>query len=243
MEGKRHLGAAIGTEAFKEVYVREKVAKWVLEVDSLMTIALTQPHATYVAFTHGLAAKWNYLSRTISGIAHLFQPLEDIIRQRFLPTLTGQNTFSDNVRDLTALPSRLGGLGITNPVRQADSQHATSQSVTAPLVKHIIEQSRELPVEAQEQLQAKHRARYAKQQAQVEANNLLPSLSNTMRKQLRLPKKKEPSHGLPLYQSQSMGSLSTKEHFVILCAFGMDGNHYYYHRSVFVTRASQWNMH
>ena len=65
------------------------------------------------------------------------------------------------------MPSRLGGLGITNPVRQADSQHANSQSVTAPLVKHLIEQSRELPVEAQEQLQAKHAARYAKQQAQV----------------------------------------------------------------------------
>ena len=86
MEGKRHLGAAIGTEAFKEVYVREKVAKWVLEVDSLMTIALTQPHATYVAFTHGLAAKWNYLSRTISGIADLFQPLEDIVNNSFRPS-------------------------------------------------------------------------------------------------------------------------------------------------------------
>ena len=109
--------------------------------------------------------------------------------------------------------------------------------VTAPLVKHI-EQSRELPV-AQE-LQAKHAAHYAKQQANViEANNLL-LFQTQCRKQLTLPKKKEPPHGLPLYQSQSMGSLSTKEHFVMLCAFGMDGDHC---RSVFVTRASQWNMH
>ena len=69
-------------------------------------------------FTHGLAAKWNYLSQIISDIADFFQPLEDIIHQHFLPTLTYQNSFSDSFRALTALPSRLGGLGITNPVNK-----------------------------------------------------------------------------------------------------------------------------
>ena len=59
--------------------------------------------------------------------------------------------FSDSVRDLTALPSRLGGLGIANPVEQAESQHRTFRRVTALLIKHIIEQSRELPAEAQEE--------------------------------------------------------------------------------------------
>ena len=77
-EGKRHLGAAIGTEVFKEAYVREKVATWVQEVDHLTTIAETQPHSVYAAFTHGLAAKWNYLSRTVPDTSDLFQPLEDI---------------------------------------------------------------------------------------------------------------------------------------------------------------------
>ena len=127
------FGAAIGTEAY--IYVREKVATWVQEVDQLTTIAETQPHAAYSAFTHGLAAMWNYLSRTVGD---LFQPLEDIIRKHFLPTLTGQNTFSDSIRDLTALPPRLGGLGIMNPVKQAELQYHTSCRVTAPLVKHII---------------------------------------------------------------------------------------------------------
>ena len=43
-EGKRHLGAAIGTQAFKEAYVRERVATWVREIDRLAAIAETQPH-------------------------------------------------------------------------------------------------------------------------------------------------------------------------------------------------------
>jgi len=64
--------------------------------------------------THGLAAKWKYLSQTISDIADFFQPLEDIIHQHFLPTLTYQNSFSDSIWALTALPTQLGGLGITN---------------------------------------------------------------------------------------------------------------------------------
>ena len=183
-EGKRHLGAAIGTEAFREAYVRDKIATWVQEIDRLTTIAKTQPHAAYAAFSHGLAAKWNYLSRTVPNSADLFQPLEDIIRQRFLPTITGQNTFSDSVRDLTALPTRLGGLGIASPVKQAESQYRTSRSVTLPLVKHIIEQSKELPAEAQQQqLEAKRAAHRENRQTKInEASNLLTALPSSLQK-------------------------------------------------------------
>ena len=84
-EGKRHLGAAIGNDAFREEYVREKVATWVEEVERLTRIAESQPHAAYAAFTHGLASKWTFLAHTVPDISNLFQPLEDVIRQRFLP--------------------------------------------------------------------------------------------------------------------------------------------------------------
>ena len=135
-----------------------------------------------------MAAKWNYLSRTVPDIGNLFQPLEDIIHQRFLPVLTGQNTFSDSVRDLLALPTRLGGLGIANPVKQAESQHHTSRRVTAPLIKHIIEQSRELPIEAQEeQFEAKRTTRRANQQTRTnEANNLAPTLPSSLQKAVEI---------------------------------------------------------
>ena len=43
MEGKRHLGAAIGTETLKKAYVQEKVATWIAEVDRLTKVAETQP--------------------------------------------------------------------------------------------------------------------------------------------------------------------------------------------------------
>ena len=78
-EGRKHLGAAIGTEAFRRSYVAKKVDGWTQEVMKLTHIAESQPHAAYAAYTHGLSFKWNYLSRTIPDTAELFIPLEKAV--------------------------------------------------------------------------------------------------------------------------------------------------------------------
>ena len=62
-------------------------------------------------------------------IGYLLQPLEDTIRQKFLTSLTGQNSFNDVTRQLMALPVRLGGLGITNPSTDASSQYESSMMI------------------------------------------------------------------------------------------------------------------
>jgi len=80
VEGKRQLGAALGTRSFAEEYVRRKVASWVDEIERLSSIALTQPHAAYAAYTHGLMSKWTFLARTAADIGDLFKPLEGAIR-------------------------------------------------------------------------------------------------------------------------------------------------------------------
>ena len=89
-EGRPYLGTAFGTEEFVTSRVKEKVAKWMKELDSLVTIALSQPHAAHAAFTHGLSSKWSYLTRTIQGIGTLLQLLETIITPKLIPALTGQ---------------------------------------------------------------------------------------------------------------------------------------------------------
>ena len=53
VEGKRHLGAVIGSPFFKETYVSELVKEWVLQLDELCNIAAIDPHAAYCAFTVG----------------------------------------------------------------------------------------------------------------------------------------------------------------------------------------------
>ena len=60
--------------------------------------------------------------RTIPDIDDLFQPLEEAIRYRLLPALTGKSSFSDVERELLALSVWHGGLGIPQPSRSAGKQ-------------------------------------------------------------------------------------------------------------------------
>ena len=52
--------------------------------------------------------------RTIPDIAPLLAPLEDAIRLHLIPALTGYAACSPILRDLLALPCRLGGMEIAN---------------------------------------------------------------------------------------------------------------------------------
>ena len=51
-EGKKYVGSAIGTQAFIESYVQQKVTTWVEELERLSSIAITQPHAAFAAFIY-----------------------------------------------------------------------------------------------------------------------------------------------------------------------------------------------
>ena len=53
-KGKRHLGAAIGSDDLKNEYVQQKVAEWVCELNKLSDIAMVEPHVAYSAYTHGI---------------------------------------------------------------------------------------------------------------------------------------------------------------------------------------------
>ena len=140
-EGKKYLGSAIGTQAFIESYVQQKVTTWVEELERLSSIAITQPHAAFAAFIHGLTSKWMYLARTTPNIDVLIKPLEETIRKVFLPNLTGQNPFNDIERDLLALPTHLGGLGIFDPCKKSVLQYSMCETISAPLVCLILDQS------------------------------------------------------------------------------------------------------
>ena len=105
----------------------------------------TQPQAAYAALTHGIMSKWLYVARTIPNISDLFLPLEEAIRHRFLPALTGRSGITDEERDLFALPCRLGGLGIPNPTKVVGKQYISSQRVSAPLTALILQQERTYP--------------------------------------------------------------------------------------------------
>ena len=84
--------------------------------------------------------------RTIPEIAGYLQPLEDSIRNHFIYSLLGEIP-KDPTRDLLALPARLGGMVITNPVKIAQQEYLNSKRLTGPLTKLIVEQDRDSNVD------------------------------------------------------------------------------------------------
>lgn len=110
------FGPAIGAQIFTEEHVGNKVQQWVNEIIALADIAVTQPHAAYSAFCHGLASHWSYVCKTIPDINDLLSPLKRAIYQHFLPLLTGLPPCFSLLHSLSALPARLGGLELVNPL-------------------------------------------------------------------------------------------------------------------------------
>ena len=123
---------------------------------------------------------------------------EDAIRHKFLPSLTGQSALNDETRDLMALPVRHGGLGIINPTRNTRSHHQSSESITAPLVSLIVEQSHTYDQEAKvEQLRAKKEAiKQHKQLDSAAAAELEDKLPNNLKRAIQVSKEKGASSWL-----------------------------------------------
>ena len=126
-EGKSYLGAPLGTTA-------AKVDQWVKEIDHLAKIAHSQTQSAYCALTNGLISRWNYLMRVVPDLGDKLQPIEEALRFRLLPAITGRSNISDAERCAFALPARDGGLRIPIPTEAAAEQYRASRSITEPLV-------------------------------------------------------------------------------------------------------------
>ena len=143
-EGKRHLGAAIGSPSFINDFVCHRVEEWREEIIKLASIASSQPHAAYAyaAFVHGTRNKWSYLCRTVPQSGPLLQPIEDAIHNSFIPAVMGRPPCSQVERKMLALPSKMGGLSLADPSFHANEEYEASKKVTSDLVQSIIQQDK-----------------------------------------------------------------------------------------------------
>ena len=142
-DGHKYLGAAIGSSAYKNNYVREKIKKWVQDVEELSLLAVEEPQVALSAYTKGICHRWTFIQRTLGGIGPFFQPLEDCIRHKLIPSIVGRNV-SDIERSIMSLPVRYGGLGIANPVKSCEREYQASKTITEDLSDLIYRQDQDL---------------------------------------------------------------------------------------------------
>jgi hypothetical protein len=151
-QGAKHLGAAVGSDAFREIFINNKLKEWTHSSEILSQIAATEPHAAYAVFTHCLQARWTFICRSMHGLSVLLQPLEQAIRDVFLPALLRKN-LSNYEREMVSLPIRLGGLGIFDPTKESTTSHKNSLFLSEPLVHLVIRQTGVLdPHELQDEI-------------------------------------------------------------------------------------------
>ena len=171
--GKRHVGAALGCDDFKTEFIKKKVEKWTGDVIEIANIAKEEPQAALSAYNTGLSQRWTFVQRTMKGIAPLFMPIEDAIRETLIPALIGRHV-SDLERRILALPYRYGGMGIRDPVQSADGEYRASLKVTQLLADLIVRQVTDLSLLDRDKVkelkqEAKHEkeARFAMEEAAI----------------------------------------------------------------------------
>ena len=83
----RHLGAVIGSNEYREDYVKDLVNDWNNQPTLLSSIAESQPQTAYLVFVSGFKSKLNYFMRTIPAISEVLYPLEGTVRNKFIPAI------------------------------------------------------------------------------------------------------------------------------------------------------------
>ena len=210
--GKRHLGASIGSDGFREEYANEKVAQWSEELEKLTEFAQSQPHAAFAAYIHGEHSRFSYFMRTIPGMDKYMKPLDDIITEKLLPTIFG-SSITEVERELFSLPIRDGGMGISVLTEEAKNEFTASTTINAPLVAIMILQGFELPDE-DDQKSAKreiHIQRSAERTAQ--ATDIEEKLPPSTLRAVQQAKMKGASSWLAVRPSTEQGFTLNKSEF------------------------------
>ena len=194
--------------------MKKKVENWVKDVEQLAVIARDEPQLAHCAFTKALCMRWCFVQRTISNVSHLFQPLEEAICEKLIPSIVGRKV-SDVERKILALPVRFGGIGILNPVETADREYATSVEVTSNLKSIIFNQEETLANLDEER--TKSIINQAKQDKDKRLTQELETLKNAvddnLKRNLDLAQEKGSGSWLTALPIQTLGYVLNKEEF------------------------------
>lgn len=110
------------------------------------------------------------------AIGHLLQPLEDILRHKFIPALTGRPPPSHVKCDLLGLLAGQGGIVIANPTKLPNIEYAASQMVCQPLSNHLMQRTTPLYIKEEQLIGKASNDSHKQQQLKL----LSPSLKHAM---------------------------------------------------------------
>ena len=204
-EGRKYLGAALGTENFCNGYLSDAILDWTRQIDKLASIAQSQPQAAHSALSHGLLGRWIFTARTNQNFKTFAGLLESSIQSQLIPAITGRSAPGELERKLFSLPARLGGLGITDPT-SLSSEYLNSRKMTAPLVDFILNQEITLGDAPDQQDSLKKQIRKHKGlEIKTLADNVRDNLSHQHKRMFELANEKGASNWLTVLPLEDHG--------------------------------------
>ena len=138
-KGGRYIGSYLGSPIGKDLWVKEKCARWERAVRKLSSFAVHYPQSAYAGFARSLQNEWQYVQRVVDDCKDLFVPLAGVIGE-FVAAVLGSVEDEGNplAIGLTTIPVRHGGLGLLDPVDLADINHGDSLAATSHLVQSLL---------------------------------------------------------------------------------------------------------
>ena len=140
-DGNRHLGAVIGDIECTTKYTSDKVDLWIKQLEQLIVIAKTQPHAAYSAFVNCLRHRYIFVMRTVPDISEQLKKLHENVDQ-FIQVILNDYKFHEDERMLYSLPAKFGGMGIIILYQLAEIEYNNSISVTNHTKEYVLQQQK-----------------------------------------------------------------------------------------------------
>ena len=109
------LGSVIGTESECKKFLEFQQNEQIKIMKKSTKIAKTSPQNVYACYTKGVQEKLSFLTRTTPNTIENLEICEKIIKEQLIPNLIGKDTLSPQLREISSLPLKMGGLIIKLP--------------------------------------------------------------------------------------------------------------------------------
>ena len=113
------------------------MSEWVKQLETPTKFACTEPHAAFSSFIHGLRHRYTYFMRTVPGISHLLNPLDDAI-DTFIKMFMQGYTFNRTELVLFLLPAKSGGMGLIIPSEICQEEYENSLAITKETTNKVM---------------------------------------------------------------------------------------------------------
>ena len=116
--------------------MQSKVLQWTQYAELLLSTAVDQPQAAYIALVQSLQSECLFLQRATPDCGNLFADIESALSTNFIPSLIGREC-SCHEQLLYSHSISMGGLNINNHTPTASQSYSTLWSVVCQLTNSI----------------------------------------------------------------------------------------------------------